>query len=357
MFFVGSDYNIMEDQKKVININITWQGIIKIIAVLAAVYFLFLIKGVLAILFVAFLISSAIEPAVIWLAKRKIPRLLSAAVLYLLVISVVGLAVYFFVPPLAREVVDFSKNSPEYVSKITSKLSFLDNYSDSQGSSGSTVFDEINSLGANWQGAAGKVFSSLVTFFGGIFSFILVLVLSFYMLMEDGALNKLILSVIPKQNQKYALSLAEKIENGVGRWLRGQLILSLMVFTIIYIGLLIIGVKYALVLAIIAGIAEFIPYLGPLIAAVPAILVSFIQAPVLIIAVVILYYLTQWLESHILVPQVMGRIIGLNPIIIILVMLTGFKLAGVVGVVLAIPLTMTLNIIIGDILNSRAAAK
>jgi len=110
-------------------------------------------------------------------------------------------------------------------------------------------------------------------------------------------------------------------------------------------------------LAIIAGLAEFIPYLGPLIAAVPAILVSFIQAPVLIIAVVILYYLTQWLESHILVPQVMGRIIGLNPIIIILVMLTGFKLAGVVGVVLAIPLTMTLNIIIGDILNSRAAAK
>ena len=99
--------------------------------------------------------------------------------------------------------------------------------------------------------------------------------------------------------------------------------------------------------------AEFIPYLGPLIAAVPALLVCLIQAPMLILPVVILYYLTQWLESHVIVPQVMGRIIGLNPIIIIVVMLTGFKLAGLVGVVLAIPLAMTLNIILGDIINSR----
>jgi predicted PurR-regulated permease PerM len=345
----------MEKSNGSISINISWQGIIKIIVVLAAVYFLFLIKGVLAILFVAFLISSAINPAVVWLAKRKIPRVLSAIVLYLLVISAVALIVYFFVPPLAREVVDFSKNSPEYVSKLTSKLSFLDGYSDNSGSA--NLIDEVNTLGANWQGAAGKVFSSLVTFFGGIFSFILVLVLSFYMLMEDGALSKLILSVVPKENQKYALALAEKIENGVGRWLRGQLLLSLIIFTIIYVGLLIMGVKYALVLAIIAGLAEFIPYLGPFIAAIPAVLTSFIQAPVMVIAVVILYYLTQWLESHVLVPQVMGRIIGLNPIIIIAVMLTGFKLAGVVGVILAIPLAMTLNIIIGDIISVRAASK
>jgi predicted PurR-regulated permease PerM len=345
----------MEEGKKVVNINITWQGIVKIIIVLALVYFLYLIKGVLAILFVAFLLSSAIEPAVSWLQKRKIPRVLSAAILYLIVVSLVGLVVYFFVPPLAREVVEFSKNSPEYISKVTANLSFLNNYSDNQDSA--TLINEINSLGANWQGAAGKVFSSLVTFFGGIFSFVLIMVLSFYMIMEERGLNKLILSFVPLENQPYALGLSERIENGVGRWLRGQLILSLIIFAVIYIGLLIIGVKYALVLAIIAGLAEFIPYLGPLIAAIPAILVSFVQAPVLVIMVAILYYVTQWLESHIIVPQVMGRIIGLNPIIIIVVMLIGFKLAGVAGVVLAIPLAMTLNIIIGDMLNFRSGKK
>jgi predicted PurR-regulated permease PerM len=345
----------MEEGNKIININISWQGILKIIIILLAIYFLYLIKGVLAILFVAFLLSSAIEPAVDWLQRRKFPRVLSAAILYLIVISLVGTFVYLFAPPITKEVVEFSKNSPEYVSKITSSLSFLEGYSDNQGNV--TLLDEVNSLGANWQGAAGKIFSSLVKFFGGILSFILIMVLSFYMIMEDRALNKLILSVVPKKNQPYALSLSNRIEQGVGKWLRGQLLLSLIVFTIIYIGLLIIGVKYALVLALIAGLAEFIPYLGPLISAIPALIVSFSQAPVLVIAVVILYYLTHWLEGHIIVPQVMGRIIGLNPIIIIAVMLIGFRLAGLVGVVLAIPLAMTANIILGDIINARAAVE
>jgi predicted PurR-regulated permease PerM len=345
----------MDQEKKAIIINISWQGIIKIIVILLAIYFLYLIKGVLAILFVAFLFSSAIEPAVDWLQRRKIPRVLSAAILYLIVVSLIGLFVYLFVPPIAREVVEFSKNSPEYISKVTSGLSFLDGYSDNQANA--NLMSEVGSLGADWQGAAGKIFSSLVKFFGGILSFILIIVLTFYMLVEDRALNKLILSVVPKEHQRYALSLSNRIELGVGKWLRGQLLLSLIVFTIAYVGLLIIGVKYALVLALIAGLAEFIPYLGPLISAIPALLVSFIQAPVLVIAVAILYYLTHWLEGHIVVPQVMGRIIGLNPIIIIAVMLIGFRLAGLVGVVLAIPLAMSANIILGDFINARSAEK
>jgi predicted PurR-regulated permease PerM len=332
-------------------LNISWQSILKIVVILAAIYLLYLVRGVLAILFVAFLLSSAIGPAVDWLARRKIPRALSAALLYLIVVSLLGVFVYLFVPPLAREVVDFSKNSPEYVSKITSGLSFLDGYTDAQTST--SPLGEIGSLGADWQGAVGKIFHSLVLFFGGILSFILIMVLSFYMLVEDSALNKLILSVIPEDHQPYAINLSNRIQKGVGRWLRGQLLLSLIVFTIIYVGLLIIGVKYALVLALIAAIAEFIPYLGPLISSIPALLVAFIQAPVLIIAVAILYYLTHWLESHIIVPQVMGRFIGLNPIIIIAVMLVGFQLAGLVGTVLAIPLAMTANIILGDFIHSR----
>jgi predicted PurR-regulated permease PerM len=349
------DFYNMKEEKKIININVTWQGIIKIIVILAAVYFLFLIKGVLAILFVAFLLSSAIAPAVDWLQKKKIPRVLSAAILYLTVIFTIATFAYLFAPPITKEAVEFSKNFPEYVSRTVSEISLLTGYSDNQANE--SLISEINSLGANWQGTAGKIFSSLIKFFGGILSFLLVMVLSFYMLAEERALNKLILSVVPEDCQAYALRLSDLIQNGVGRWLRGQLLLSAIIFVIVYTGLLIIGVKYALVLAIIAAIAEFVPYLGPLISAIPAILVAFIQAPVLVLMVVGLYYLTHWLEGHIIVPQVMGRIIGLHPIIIIVVMLTGFKLAGLVGVVLAIPISMTLNIILKDILNTRAAAK
>jgi predicted PurR-regulated permease PerM len=341
----------MDHPDKQIYINITWRGILKIIIILALVYFLYLTRGILAILFVAFLISSAIEPAVDWLQKRKIPRALSSVFLYLAVISVIGVLVYFFVPPITREVVEFSKNFPEYVSRLTSRMPFLDGYSDNQ--SNTDLINEINSLGANWQGAAGKIFHSLVSFFGGIFSFILIIVISLYMIAEDGALNKLIVSIVPKKNQAHALSLSDRIQNGVGRWLRGQLLLSLVIFVIIYVTLLIIGVKYALILAFIAAIAEFIPYLGPLIAAIPALIVALIQSPVLIIAILILYYLTHWLESNVLVPQIMRRFIGLNPIVIIAVMLAGFELAGIIGTVLAIPLAMAANIILGDIIESR----
>lgn len=342
----------MEDNKKIVNINIEWIGILKIVAVIAAIYFLFLIKGVLAILFIAFLLSSSIAPAVDWLQKKKIPRALSAAAVYLILIFLIGLFFYLVVPPIAREAIDFSKNSPEYISKITGSFSFLDGYSDS-GSGEVTLADEVKALSTDWQSAAGKIFSTIVKVFGGILSFVLIMVLAFYMLVEEGAVKKIILSVVPRKNQSYALDLETRIQKGIGRWLRGQLILSLIVFTIIYVGLLIIGVKYALVLAIIAGLAEFIPYVGTLIAAVPAIMLSFIQAPVLVLFVAGLYYLNSWLESHVIVPQVMGRITGLNPIIIIAVMLIGFKLAGLVGVVLAIPLTMALNIVIRDIVEKR----
>jgi|WetSurMetagenome_2_1015567.scaffolds.fasta_scaffold06814_5 predicted PurR-regulated permease PerM len=346
----------MNEEKKVVYINITWQGILKIIAVLAVVYLLFLIKSVLAVLFVAFLLSSALSPAVDWLQKRKIPRVLAAVVIYLAAIFLMGLSAYFFLPSVAREVIDFSKNSPEYISKISSGLSSFGGYSDvDEGSA--TILDDLKSIGADWQGAAGKTISILARIFGGILSFVLIIVLTFYMLVEDGILKKLILTVMPAQKRVYALDLAGRIEEGVGRWLRGQLLLSAIIFIVIYVGLLIIGVKHALLLALIAGLAEFIPYLGPLIASIPALLLSFAQAPMLAIFVAGLYYLTHWLEGHIIVPQVMGRIVGLNPIIIIAVMLSGFKIAGLVGTILAIPVATAANIIIRYIIERKSLHK
>jgi predicted PurR-regulated permease PerM len=254
---------------------------------------------------------------------------------------------------VAREAIDFSKNSPDYLAKITDGISFLSGSSDSDSGS-ATLLDDLKSIGADWQGAAGKTVSLLTRIFGGILSFILVIVLTFYMLVEDSILKKLILAVVPSGKQIYALDLADRLERSVGRWLRGQLLLSAIIFTIVYVGLLLIGVKHALLLGIIAGLAEFVPYLGPFIASVPAILLSIAQAPMLIVFVAILYYLTHWLESHIIVPQVMGRIIGLNPIIIIAVMLSGFKIAGPVGTFLAIPVAMALNIIIRYVLERKA---
>ena len=339
----------MLGDKKTISINFSVGAILKTVGILLLIYFLFLIKLVLAILFVAFLVNSALSPLVDWLAKKKIPRALSAGFIYIFLLAIIASTIYFAAPKISQEISDFSKNSPSYLAKISSEFSDWQNQISKDfpalNLDNDTNGTNLDSLNANWQSAAGKIFSTAVKVFGGFLSFVVIMVMAFYMLAEENTLKRALLSVMPDKQRASASELAEKLETGVGRWLRGQLLLSLIIFTLVYVGLLILGVKYALVLAVFAAIAEFIPYLGPIISAVPAILIAFFQAPMIVFFVIIFYYILHWLEGHVIVPQVMGRAIGLSPVLIIAVMLAGFKLGGIFGAILAIPLTTALIVV------------
>ena len=129
----------------------------------------------------------------------------------------------------------------------------------------------------------------------------------------------------------------------------GQILLMLIIGVLTYIGLFFLDVKYALTLALIAGLFELIPYVGPFIALIPAAILAFIQAPLLGLLVVILYVVIQQLENYVIVPQVMKKTVGLNPIVIIIVMLIGAKLAGVIGIILSVPLTASIAEFLKDL--------
>jgi len=346
----------MENSDQTIQVSITTLTVIKIIIILILLYFLYLIGDIIIIMFVSLVFASAFDPWVDWLNQRKIPRSIGILLIYLALFAMVALAVYLIIPPITREIADLSQNFPRYFDKLISLFSKLRQYSYEHGLL-DNIKNSLSNFAANLPIAAGGVFTTLSGIVGGIVSFFLILVLTFYMVVEENAMKKLIWSVAPAKHQAYLMLLVSRMQQKIGLWLRGQLILCLSIFILDYAGLLILHVKYALVLALIAGLTEFVPYFGPIIGAVPAVFLAFFQSPTLALFVAALYYIVQFLENHILVPKIMQKAVGLNPIVSIIALLIGFKVAGVVGAILSIPLATALSVFIKDLFDSRTSEK
>ena len=155
--------------------------------------------------------------------------------------------------------------------------------------------------------------------------------------------------IVPYKYHVFLSELINKIQKKISSWLKGQIVLSLLIGFFVFISMMTLGVKYALVLALLAFLGEFIPYLGPVLAALPAILVAFIDSPLKALFVFIIFVIIQQVENHILVPKIMQKAVGLNPLISILALLIGARLGGVMGVILAIPITTAIIVIISEI--------
>ena len=194
--------------------------------------------------------------------------------------------------------------------------------------------------------------------FNGVFAFITVLVISFYLVSsKEKGMKDFIRSIVPASRQDQVLGLVIKIQKKMGLWVLGQFILSLVIFVFTFIGLTILGVKYALVLALFAGLLEVIPYIGPTLSAVPALFFAFIQNPALALGVLILYILVQKSESYVLVPKIMEKTIGTSPLVVLVALLIGFKLAGVVGLLLAVPLAGAIMVVIDEFSGDSTRAE
>lgn len=342
----------MEAKQQPIRINITSGTIIKIIAIFVLLYFLYLISDLLIIFFVSLVFSSALDPWVDQLKKKKIPRSVSVLALYFVFFMVLGLALYLITPPIVNEINGLVNNFPGYFENLSSKFSLLKNYSLKYGllDNGKSAADFISGY---LQNTATRVFSTLFNFFGGIFSLVLILVLTFYMVVEESAMKKLVWSLAPKKHQSYIMHLVNRIQLKMGHWLRGQLILALSLAALSYAGLAILGVNYALVLALLVGLFSFIPYMGAVLGLLPAVFIAFTQSPLLAVLTAALFYIIHLIEGNFLQPKIMQKAVGLNPIISILAILAGFKLAGIIGALLAVPATTALSVFVKDIFDRR----
>jgi len=337
---------------KPIRINITTATIIKTVAILLLLYLGFLVKDVLALMFIALVFASAFDPWVDFLQRRKWPGAFSMIMIYLIVIGVLTAMVYIMVPILVKEATDLANNFPYYFEKLSGFLNHLRQTFGHYGLA-DNFQSNLNNLAATLSGWTLQLVSAVYGAFNGLFSVFLVMVLTFYMAVEENAIKKIVWSLTPARSQTYAMNLVGRMQLQIGYWLRGQLILCLAIFLLTFLGLSILGVKYALLLALIAGITEAIPYLGPVLGGIPAVLLALTQSPRLALVVVVMYLIIQQLENNVLVPQIMKRAANVNPITSIVVLLIGYKIAGVGGAIIAIPVATAISVGIKDLLNYK----
>lgn len=329
-------------------IDISTKTILKILFITLAIFFLYAVRDVLLIVFVALVLAAAIDPSITTLERRGIPRGFGIAIIYIGIIAVLSLIVVLFIPVVTSQLDQLVKAFPSLYER---GFAFLQNAQGTPavGDLQKSLSSLTETLGNITQGFFNHIFS----FFGGLVSVLGILVLTFYLTMEEKGMKRLAMDLAPAKYRPYLTQLFHRIEDRLGLWLRGQLMLGLIIAIMTYIGLSLLHVKYALVLALLAGITELIPAVGPFIGAIPAVIVAASQSPTLALSVTVLYIIIQQLENHLIVPRVMAKATGLNPIIVIVAILTGAKIGGIVGVMLAVPTMIIITTFLEDFLEEK----
>lgn len=312
-------------------IEISHRTIIFTFLIIGGAFFLYLIRDILLILFVSLLIMVILNPTVVKLSKFKIPRGISILIVYLLFFAILIISLFTIVPPLIEQTTNFISGIPTYISDLHIAPAL-----------GSEITKQLLTY-------LGDIPSKLVDFGVGIisniFTLFTILTFAFYLLMARNKLDGQLVHFMGEKQAKEISEIIDELEIKLGGWARGQILLMISVGTLNYIGLTILNIPYALPLAIFSGLLEIIPYAGPIIGAAPAVVIGLGISPLMGLAVTALAFLVQQLENYVLIPKIMEKSVGVSPIIILLSLAIGLKIAGVVGVIISIPVVITLQVI------------
>ncbi len=331
--------------------NISAASIIKLALAVLLFWFLYLIKDVLAIVFVSLVFAALIDPFASWFARHHVPKAVAVIVIYVIFFGLFAVGTILIIPPLIAESKELGENFGSILAKLNHWFPKLQ-FSSSDGffgNLGNIISAFSGSLSSAWLG----LFNTVSNFLGGLVAFAMVIVLTFYLVVEENALKQMAKFILPAKYHSETALVLVKVQKRVGGWVKGQLALGGLVGLMTYIGLLIIDVKYALVLALIAGLTELIPYIGPVFGAIPAVFLAFSDSPVKGLIVLALYFGVQQFEKLFLVPKVMQKTLGLNPVVSIVALVAGFKIGGVLGVLLSLPLVAALDVVLHEYVERK----
>lgn len=318
-------------------VDISYKTILFTVAVIISLWVTFLIREIILQFFLALLITAILNPLVTRLSKRRIPRAASVIVVYLLLFAVVTITVAAVIPSLVKQTTDFIANFPVFVDRLGIS---------------SLVSDQVvNQFLLQLGSLPAKIANILISAFSNILGMVAVLVFAFYLLSEREKLDEQLAQLLGREKENLIESKMALVETRLGSWARGQLTLMFVVGLSNYIGLTALGIPFSLPLSILAGLLEIIPYIGPIIAAVPAVLIGFGISPLLGFATAALAFLVQQLENYLFVPKIMQHSTGIHPIITLLSLAIGFKLVGVIGILIAVPVYITLQVLVQERLN------
>lgn len=311
-------------------IEISYKTILFTFFVLGAIFFLYEIRDILLILFVSLLITVILNPLVTRLSKFKIPRGLAVILVYLFVIAAIITSFAGIVPTLIDQTTNFVTTLPSYITTFHIPKAISDQIT-------SQIVNQLGDLPASVIGFGIGVVSN-------IFNILTVLTFAFYLLMLRNKVPDQSNHFLGEKRSKEVVEFINELEHRLGGWARGQLILMFIVGILSFIGLTLLRIPFALPLSIFAGLMEIVPYLGPILGGAPAVVIGFSLTPVLGIATIALVFITHQLENYVLAPKIIERSVGVSPIVTLIALAVGFKIAGITGVLLSVPVVITLEI-------------
>lgn len=343
---------------KQINITISAGTIIKTIVILLLLYVLIQIRELLLVILTSVILASAVEPMTRWFMKRKIPRALSVITIYLSFLVALTVMVTIFLPPLVSDVRDVVSTIPQYVESLTSDdLDVIPGYSfiaEQFGGSLDTgqLFGQISTFTGK---ASLGIFATASAFFGGIMSFVLIIVISFYLAVQEDGVANFLRIITPVKHEEYIIDLWKRSQRKIGLWMQGQLLLGVIIGVLTFLGLSILGVKNAFLLAIIAGVFELIPIFGLLLSLIPAVGVALIQGGFTLGLLVLgLYLIIQQFENQLIHPLVVKKIVGIPALVAIVGLIIGAQIAGFLGILISVPIAAALMEYLNDVEKKKA---
>ncbi len=337
---------------KPIQISFTTATVFKIVLFAVGLWLVYTFANLLLLILAAVVIASAVEPAVEWFERFNMPRVAATFIVYVILFAIIIGILFTVIPSLLRETINFISLAPQYLQTLELFLNErLAGYGFSTEGGLAQPLAEFRSeltavAGSFLSGATGTI----GFFFGSLFNFILVIVLSFYFTAQKYGIDNFLKIIIPPDHSAYAINLWRRSQRKIALWMQGQLVLALIIFVMTYLGLLILGVEYAFLLAVVAAVGELIPLVGPIISAVPAIGVAFgTEGLYLALWVLGLYIIIQQLESNLIYPLVVKKVVGVPALLVIIGLIVGGTLFGILGMILSVPVAAALMEFIKDI--------
>lgn len=366
------------NEEREYTIHISLGTVIKTLLVLGLVAVGWYLRDVLLIVLTAIVVASSIEPLIRFLVRRRVPRIAALVSVYILGGTFLASLFYFFIPAFLDDVAKLSQILPQLVNaasiwdplgggSVATEVLRSASQSGAQSAMSSNSFDVSQVLGVFKNGIEeGGAIKTMSVFFGGLLSFVLILVLSFYFSAQERGIESFLRLVSPIKSRGYVVDLWHRSQQKIGLWSQGQLVLGLLVGVLVFLTTTLMGLPSALFLAVVAATFELIPVFGPILSAVPAVVLAMthginppahwlavepgITAAMIVIAI---YFFIQQIESHLVYPLVVRKVVGISPVLVILALVVGAKVAGFLGVLLSIPVTAVLMEFLSDVAKEK----
>lgn len=312
-------------------IEISYKTIVFTVIFLLSLVILWQIRSIILLLFISFIFMEALNPAVSRLEKIKVPRPLGILIIYILILATLSFTIAGIVPILVEQTAGLINSLPNMLQNV--KI-FGNNAIDL-----SSQFKILENIPTNIAKTAVEIVTNIISGF-------VIFFLTFYLLLEKKNFPKYSLSIFGENGKQKFLEIIDALESRLGHWVNAEFFLMTIIGICSYVAYLLLGLKYAVPLAIFAGILEAVPTLGPILATIVAAIVGFTISPLTGILTIAAGIVIQQLENNIIVPKVMKQTIGLNPLITILLIAVGAQLAGITGALLAVPLYLIIETIV-----------